>query len=440
MQAMVKWLAGLAVTLAVIGGLGWVIYDRVTEAMQPPQGRGGGEAAVAVAVEVAPVRVGTIRDIRHFTGSLRARSQYEVAPQIAGRLERLAVDIGDTVEHGEVVAWLDDQEFVQQVEQARAELRVAEATLEEKRSRIAIAQREFNRVQRLREQQIASASELDEAQSRLQAEQAALAVAEAQLAQRAAALRAAEVRLSYTRIRATWDNGRGPRIVGERFVDASTTLSANTPIISVIDIDTVIAVLHVTERDYTELAVGQEATVRLTANRLGDEAPDAGTFTGRIVRMAPRFDEGSRQARVEIAIENPDHPLKPGMFVRVSLNLNEATEATIVPRQALVRREGVQGVFVAERESREARFVPVRLGVREGDRVQVLEPALSGAVVTLGQHLISDGTRLAIAEDPDAPGDESATAEVDADAPVDTDVNADADAAGPAPAQVEATR
>ncbi len=72
-----------------------------------------------------------IREIGTFTGTLLPKSQYVVAPKIAGRLEKLFVNIGDPVERGQVIALIDDDEFVQQVDQARAELDVARANTEE---------------------------------------------------------------------------------------------------------------------------------------------------------------------------------------------------------------------------------------------------------------------------------------------------------------------
>jgi RND family efflux transporter MFP subunit len=392
MVRVVKWLAASVALMAVVA-LAWGVYSKVSAGLQESEWR----RSVTVPVEVQAVSQGPIRDVRQFTGTLRARSHFEVAPRIAGRLERLAVDIGDSVEHGQVVAVLDDQEYVQQVEQVRAELEVARATLQERQSRLQIAQREFQRIERLGEQQIASEAELDAAQSRFQAEQAGLRVAEAQLTQREAALLAAEVRLSYTQIRAAWENAGQRRVVGERFVDAGATLSANNPIITLLDIDTVIAVINVTERDYMRLHIGQQATVQLNP-----EEPL--TFTGRVARVAPMFYEGSRQARVEIEVANTEHRLKPGMFVRVSLELDRQEDATIIPRQALVRRDGRQGVFVADPVENKVAFVPVRVGITERDRVQVLSPSLAGLVVTLGQHLLSDEAAVRIAELPAGSG------------------------------------
>ncbi len=86
-----------------------------------------------------------------------------------------------------------------------------------------------------------------------------------QLANREAALEAARVRLSYTRIHASWEKGSEVRYVGERFVDEGTMLSANTPILSIIDLQPITAVIHVTDKDYFRLQTGQRASVTTSA-------------------------------------------------------------------------------------------------------------------------------------------------------------------------------
>ncbi|MEX0744645.1 MAG: efflux RND transporter periplasmic adaptor subunit [Phycisphaeraceae bacterium] len=380
---------GGLVALALLAVLGWQIALKINAAQEgPPERRSGG----AVAVQTAAVEVGPITESRTFTGTLAARSQFTVAPKIAGRVNRLAVDIGDEIERGQIIAWLDDEEITQQVEGSRAELMVAEATREEARSAQASARRELERVESLREQRIASESELDSARSQFDAAKARLNVAEAQVAQREAALRAAGVRLAYTQVRATWQGDDAARVVGERFVDEGDTLAANAPLVTVLNIETLRAVIYATERDYPRLAIGQQAEVTADAYR-GE------SFDARVIRLAPRFREASRQARVELEVANADRRLKPGMFARVRLTLAEHDAATIVPLDAVVTRRDETGVFLTDDEQSTVRFVAVQRGVTDGQRVQVLDPPLTGRVVTLGQHLLEEGSAIRVVDD-----------------------------------------
>ena len=379
---------GIFIVLALIGLLGWQVHRRASMSLKGSPRR---QRAVAVAVEVAPVQRATIRDAGLFTGSLLPKSYFVVAPKIAGRLEKVLVNIGDRVKRGQLIAVLDDEEYAQRVEQARAELQVAKANVQECRSTLNMAQREFERSKALRQKKIASESELDAAQAQYEAQDAKYRVALAQVAQKEAELKAAQVRLSYTQIRARWEDGNEPRIVGERFVDEGAMLKANDPIVSILDIHSVTGVIHVIERDYSEARVGQEAIVTT-------DAFPGRVFSGKVVRVAPLLKETSRQARVEIEIPNRERLLKPGMFIRAQIQLAKHDDVTVVPLAALTKRNNQQGVFLADTQNMKVRFIPVTLGIVNAGLAEVVNPSLSGSVVTLGHHLLEDGSSITFPE------------------------------------------
>ena len=356
--------------------------------------RTGGDAR-PIPVETAPVRRMTVSDVSAFSGSLQPRAAFTVAPRISGRLQELTVDIGDTVTNGQLIAVIDDEEYAQQVEQARAERDVAEATLAESFSAYKIAARDLERVQSLHAQGVVSDTEHDAAQSKYEAAVARRHVAKAQRDQREAVLAAARIRLAYTRIHASWNPGNTTRVVGERHVHEGAMLSVGQPIVSIIDIDRLTAVMHVVERDYPRIAIGQ--TAQVVADALPWE-----TYTGTVTRVAPRIDDRSRQARVEVALDNPQRRLRPGMFVRTEIVFDVTEDACVVPATAVVRRDGKTGVFKVDAETRTVAFIPVTTGVGDREVVQVLDPPLSGRVVVLGQHLLDDGRAVHIENGNDA--------------------------------------
>ncbi len=383
------WLA-LVLIAAAAAAWWWTQGERSAEPGRP--GQAGQQRAVAV--EVAPVSQGNIRQWASFTGSLTAASQFDVSTRIAGRLEELLADLGDTVERGQVIARLDDEEVQQDLAQARAELAVARANLAEAEASLEAARRSLNRTRELREQRVASQAELDAAVTEVQAHEARVDLARSQIAQREAALRTAEIRLSYTTVRASWQGPGDTRLVAERYADEGTVLQANSPVLSLVALDPLRAVVFATESDYMRLRNGQQAEIR-------SDALPGRAFDGEIARLAPVFREASRQAQVEIRVPNPEGLLKPGMFVRARIQVEERDNAQIIPRDALVEREDRRGVFLVENDSDVARWVAVEPGVREGERVEIREPVLEGQVVTLGQHLLSDGIRVHIAESAD---------------------------------------
>ncbi len=380
---MKKALVFLAI-LAAAGLLGHQLY-RKSASVAPPDG--AVRSKPAVTVEVAAVTRAGIQNIGRYSGSLSAGSAFVVAPKISGRIEAIYVRMGDPVDTGQPVATLDDEEYRQQVAEAAAELDVARATVQERRNTLENTRREYQRTEALREKKIASQSELDAAEADYRVQQARFRVAEAQVAQKEAALQAARVQLGYTRIHVPANHGSRRRLVGERFLDPGAMVAANTPIVSILDIATMTATVHVIERDYPLVRPGMAAA--LTCDAFGDRH-----FTGHVSRIAPLLKEASRQASVEIEIENRDGLLKPGMFVRAEIVLDRHENATVVPVAALVKRNGQTGVFAADLETKTARFVPVAPGITEADRVEILRPELTGHVVTLGQHLLEDGASI----------------------------------------------
>jgi len=376
----------IAIAAIVLARVGWLAVDRIGAAEGGPRG-----GAAAAAVEVTPVVHGDIALRRIFSGTLEAPAEFVVAPKVPGRVERVVVEVSDVVERDQIVARLDDEEFRQAVAQAQADVAVAQATLTEARSSLEIAARELERVRTLHDRGIASASQLDTATGEHLARQANAEVAKAQLTRAESSLASARIRLGYTQVPASWSGGQDQRVVAERHADEGETVAANTPLLTIVELDPIEAVLFVTEKDYGRLEPGLPAT-------LETDAFPGETFAGRIARVAPVFREASRQARVEVEARNPDLRLKPGMFVRVEIVLDRAENATILPIDALVRRDGRTAVFVVDPDGASVSLRAVETGIEDGDRVQVLGEGISGRVVTLGHQLIEDGSAVTIAE------------------------------------------
>ncbi len=333
-----------------------------------------------VAVEIAEVRYGPIQDVREFSGSVHAQYQYVVAPKVSGRILEIHKRLGDRVERGDILARIDDAEYQQAEREAKANLKIAQASLAEAQSQLALSTQELERVQSLSAKGIASQAELDAASTNHEAQQSRLQLSMAQVEQREAALRAAEIRLGHTVLRAS-----EPGFVGQRHVDEGSLLSPNVPVMTIVGIETVIVRASVVEREYGRIHVGQPATVEV-------DALPGQRYPGSVMRIAPMLQETSRTAQIEILVENASLALKPGMFARLRVVLDERERAQLVPAQALVRREAGAGLFLVDREQRTARFVPVEPGIRTAQAVEIFSPGIEDPVVTLGQHLLSDGS------------------------------------------------
>ncbi len=361
----------------------WFVVKSLAGKTQATRQRGG-----TVAVEIAPIVEGPIRDLGLFSGTVIPKSQFVVAPKVSGKPKKLYVDIGDRLKNGQLVAQLEDEEYQQAVIQAEADLNVAKANLEEARSSMELSRKELERAESLHEKGIYSDAQMDSAKAQYNAQESRFKVTAAQVSNREAALEAARVRLSYTRIAASWEKGSGERLVGERFVDQGALLSANSQIISVIELQPITAVIYATDKEYFRIQAGQGVAVTSTAF-------PSRTFAGRVTRIAPLLKETSRQARVEVDIDNEGGLLKPGMFVNAEIEFARREKARLVSFSSLVQRGGQQGVFLADLENKKAVFTAVTVGIVQGENAEVTEPAdISGYTVVLGQHLLQDGMNI----------------------------------------------
>jgi RND family efflux transporter MFP subunit len=244
-----------------------------------------------------------------------------------------------------------------------------------------------------------SEAALDIARATERAAAAAEARSRGELARAQAQLATARLQLGNTRIEAGPLEGDGTRVVAERHVDPGDAVSPGAPLITTVEVDPLIAAIAVTEEDYMRIAIGQRAM-------LSTDALAGRGFEAEVQRIAPKFDEASRQARVELRVNNRELLLKPGLFVRARLVLGEADGATIVPEAALTKRGGRDGVFVVAQGNKVA-FKAVEIGIRNAGRVQVTGEGVSGRVVTLGQQLLDEGS-VVQSKGPERPGEREA--------------------------------
>ncbi|MEZ6003067.1 MAG: efflux RND transporter periplasmic adaptor subunit [Planctomycetota bacterium] len=347
----------------------------------------------------APVAVGSVEQgpitlRRVFSGTLEAAAEVQIAARVSGPVERIAVDLGDAVKSGEVIAWIDDDELVQASLQAEADLAVAEATLREAQAGAEHAARTLQRRETLGAQGVTSQSELDSVRAETLAAQANQTVAEARVQRAHAAVETARLRLQQARVVAEWnDEGQSQapvRVVSARHVDEGTTVTAGTPLITVLALHPITAVVTVPERDYANLKVGMPAS-------LTTDAWPGEVFAGKVRRIAPSFNRSTRQARAEIEVDNIDLRLKPGMFVRANLELARKESARTVPFAALTQRDGKPGVFQVQDGT--AHWKPLEIGIREGDAVEVSGLTTREPVVTLGQELCDDGAPVQVVQE-----------------------------------------
>ena len=168
-------------------------------------------------------------------------------------------------------------------------------------------------------------------------------------------------------------------------------LAPNAAVVSVIEIGSVIVRTAVAERDYRLVKRGQSVDVTV-------DALPADVFAGRVSRVAPMLREASRMAELEVEVSNRDLALKPGMFARLRIVISSRDSAQLVPSRSGVSTAAGTGVFLVREGETAARFVRTEIGIVTPERAEIVSPALEGRVVTLGQHLLADGSPVLLPE------------------------------------------
>lgn len=371
--------------MVIIGA--WLVLKKGKTDETPTR---GGQAGVAVVTAFSEPR--DLEETGIFTGNLLPRSSYIVAPKISGQLSRLHVNIGQIVGKGQLLAELDDRLIRQELEKAKAAVEIAEANLEQSSNALLLATEELERNRMLLQRSFISQTEFDAINARFIAEKSKSNIAQASLNSAIAAQNSAQLQLSFTKITADWADSATHRVIGERFADEGSQLTAGNPILSLMDISSLIARVDVIEKDYQRIRIGQPARLKL------DSYPGE-IFQGKVLRIAPMLKENTRQATVEIDIPNPGTRLKPGMFARVEIGYQIRRQVNAVPTTAITKRDGIEGVFVVDQDDRTVQFVAVQTGIKNLDYVEIVSPEINSEVVTLGHDLLEDGRKISTEQD-----------------------------------------
>jgi RND family efflux transporter MFP subunit len=172
-------------------------------------------------------------------------------------------------------------------------------------------------------------------------------------------------------------------------------VNAGIPIASLVDIGRVKVIIPVVEKDYPRISVGQEAAVVF-------DAYPGRKFRGKVLRLTPVLSAETRTGEVEIEVDNSGGQLKPGMFARVEIAVNQRREVLLIPEGALVKTASGHGVFrvsAGRSKNQKAELRPVEVGASRGGQVEIRGDLKVGdRVVTLGGSLLTDGQSVRISD------------------------------------------
>ncbi len=320
----------------------------------PKGGGAGGFKMPPMPVEVADVQPQHVRQQFRALGGIEADESIEVTSEESGVVRSLPFTEGSFVGAGALLARLDDREAKAVAERTSAQREQAESNA--------------RRSEALAEQQVISASELDDIRS-------ALKVARANDSE-------AQTKLAKTSVRAPWAG-----LVGRRRVSPGAYVRPGDVITEVARVTDVKVRFSAPERYSRELKVGVPVEIEAPAfpNKV---------FTGRLSVVDPIVDAQSRTVQLTARVKNPDRELKPGMSANVAVTLAERPDALVVPDEAIFAEGAQNFVYVVKADSTVARTA-VSLGLRDSSRVEVTHGLESGQrVVSAGHQKIFDGAKV----------------------------------------------
>jgi multidrug efflux system membrane fusion protein len=360
----------LARRLAVLG---------IAAAVASCKGEAAVEGEVVRPVKVAVVAAAPSGRTLTYSGVVRPRIESALGFRVGGKIVERAVNVGDRVEVGQLIARLDDTDL--KLAENSAKAAVASA-----RTRRGVAHDNLERAKPLLSKQFISQAAYDVRHNEFDAAASALDSAEAQLRQ-------ARNAVGYATLTAD-KAGIVTAVTGE----PGQVVSPGQAVATVAEAGEIEVAVGVPEQDAGRIAVGQRAGVALWAG-------EGARIEGRIREIAGQAEAASRTYAVRVANGHPPTGMRLGMTAPVAIRIDGEAEAMLVPLTALTQADGAPVVFVVDADTRTVRRTPVIVSGTADEGVRVAGGLKAGDMVVIaGVQFLRDGMRVRL------PGERSAKA------------------------------
>ena len=331
------------------------------------------------------VELSTIADQVRSYGTVKAQDLVSVSPQVSNRLTNIYVDLGDTVEAGQLMAKIYDKTFRDQLSQAQAQLA---------QSRIALRRdsAQFERQRQLLEMDLVSDSEYEIALATYRNTMAQLESARASLTQ-------AQENFNFTEVRAPV-NG----VVVSRSLEEGDLAPSGQTLFELASDSGFETRIFLPVQDWRSVRIGQSVQLRVS-----NEA--SVSATGIVSRKSPQLDPTTGLGEVVITLSQVGGSIYSGVLAENLINIQTNDNAVVIPRSALVEvvetvvnpesntieLERSYSVFVSKGDSVAERRT-LELGIEQGDRIEVLSGLRPGDnIVITGQQGLEEGGRISVA-------------------------------------------
>jgi RND family efflux transporter MFP subunit len=325
--------------LALLGVIltGSLVAYRASSAKKEDPAKGAPPVMEFSPADIAIVELRELVRTLPVSGSLSPVTQSAVRSKVPGEIRRVLVREGEKVAQGQLLAEIDPVDL-----QARLDAQVA--ALEEARARLSIAAKNRDNGQKLLTQGFISQNAFDTTQSGFEAADAAVRSAEAQARLARNAMQDAVVRAPIA------------GIVARKMVNAGEKVGVDAALFLLVDLAKMEIEVPAPASEIPAMRIGQEARFRVDG--FGERS-----FAGRLERINPTTEPGSRAITIYLSVDNRDGLLRGGMFAKGSLILDKGAPAPTIPATAVREEAGQAFVFTIEQGKIGRR--PVTLGLRE---------------------------------------------------------------------------
>ena len=378
-----RWWIGVAVAVGVI--VAFVIF------------RGGNRATTVELGTVASAFPSQAITALNATGRVSASRKAAVSTKATGKLEYLGVQEGSVVKAGQVLARIENKDVVATQDQAQANVRAAKANMEQGLAELRDAEANLRRTEDLAKKNFISGAQLDTAIARHDRALAGVAAQKGQIGVAEANLRATNVGVEQTIIRAPFDGVILTKNanVGDIITPFSSAADSKGAVVNIADMTTLEVEADVSENSLSKIIVDMPVEIQL------DAFPDL-RLLGRVSRIVPTVDRAKATVLVKIEFVEKDNRVLPDMsakvaFLQRALTAEERKSVTAIQPAAIVKRDGKDVVFVVD-EKNVAKMVPVTPTDKIGDLVRVSGVKPGDRVALKPDERLKDGGEVSVSK------------------------------------------
>lgn len=339
-SSLVRWL----LVVAIVGGIGYLVYGKLNRAEKKKAGNesksAGGPKALTVDGYIASTE--QLDNAIETSGTLQSNEEISLQSEINARVVKIYFKEGQIVPKGTLLIKLYDADLSAQVLKVKTQRQLAQKSLE--------------RLQYLLEREGVSKQEVDVAQSQVDAFDADMAVAKAQLQR--------------TEIRAPFSGKIGLRYVSEGAIVTPTTVIASFQQTNPLKVD-----FSIPEKYTDKVKVGDVVSFNVSS--------ESKAYEGKVYAIEPKIDLATRTVKLRALVPNGANQIRPGQFAQVKLRLGQTPQALMVPSQAII--PGTKDKQVVISRQGKASYQTVETGTRTDTKVQILSGIQAGdTVITTG--------------------------------------------------------